>query len=46
MMCDSKKNGLTLHLDRSALTIITRLSRWEVLGLILLPVALWLLWRL
>lgn len=35
-----------LHPDESALIITTRLSRREIVGLILLPVVLYLLWKL
>lgn len=43
---DGKKNGVYLNTDGPALTIMTRLSGWQLLGLILLPVGLWLLWQL
>ena len=43
---DGKKNGGYLNTDGPALTIMTRLSRRQIMSLVLLPAALWLLWQL
>ena len=43
---DGRKNGASQRSEGPALTIVTRLSWQQLLGLFLFPVALWLLWRL
>lgn len=43
---NGQKDDDNLKIDGPALTVISRLSRWELLGLLLLPIALWGLWHL
>lgn len=43
---NGRKDDANLKIDGPALTVISRLSRWEFLGLLLLPIALWGLWHL
>jgi len=43
---DGRKNGASQRSEGPVLTIVTRLSWQQLLGLLLFPIALWLLWRL